>query len=178
MNNNENIQDAAVLVPLYRGEKNELRIVLVHRTNKGIHGGEIALPGGKPHTHDNSLEDTAKREAFEETGMAVEGITILESLPSVETHKSGFRIFPFLATINPPRQWEKDTREIEAVLDMDFSILQCSDIHFQNNDNNVLSKESLAQLPFYQFDSFRIWGATYRILNNIIPRISDGDWEI
>ena len=41
------MQDAAVLIPVYRSIDGELRIVMVLRSDGGVHGGQIAFPGGK-----------------------------------------------------------------------------------------------------------------------------------
>jgi hypothetical protein len=51
--------DAAVLVPLYRDDGGELRVVLVRRADYGVHGGQIAFPGGKREPGDRTLVDTA-----------------------------------------------------------------------------------------------------------------------
>ena len=38
------LQDAAVLVPVYPDEEGRLKLVLIRRSQVGVHGGEIALP--------------------------------------------------------------------------------------------------------------------------------------
>ena len=43
-----NLRDAAVLVPIFRDDAGELHVVLVRRSGFGIHGGQLAFPGGKP----------------------------------------------------------------------------------------------------------------------------------
>ena len=37
--------EASVLVPVYRGATGELRVILIRRSNNGIHGGDLAFPG-------------------------------------------------------------------------------------------------------------------------------------
>jgi 8-oxo-dGTP pyrophosphatase MutT (NUDIX family) len=60
---------AAVLVPVYRDEDGRLRLVLIVRTDRGLHGGQLALPGGKADADDETLMATALREAEEEIGL-------------------------------------------------------------------------------------------------------------
>ena len=36
---------AAVLVPVFRDAAGALRLVLIVRTDRGLHGGQLALPG-------------------------------------------------------------------------------------------------------------------------------------
>jgi 8-oxo-dGTP pyrophosphatase MutT (NUDIX family) len=38
---------AAVVIPVYREQAGDLRLVLVVRGERGVHGGQLALPGGK-----------------------------------------------------------------------------------------------------------------------------------
>ena len=45
-----NLLDAAVLVPVFRDTTGELRLVMIRRTTGGIHGGQLAFPGGRPRT--------------------------------------------------------------------------------------------------------------------------------
>ena len=46
---------AAVLVPVFRDGDGRLRIVLIVRTDHGLHGGQLAVPGGKQDPADESL---------------------------------------------------------------------------------------------------------------------------
>src|SRR5438876_9401012 len=99
------LRDAAVVVPLYRDGAGEVRIVIIRRAERGIHGGQLAFPGGKRDPGDASALDGALRETREEIGLAPEAIEVLEQLPVFETRTTGFRIHPFLARIARPRAW-------------------------------------------------------------------------
>ena len=79
------LQDAAVLVPLFRDDQGELRLVLVRRGEGGIHGGQLAFPGGRREADDRTPLDTAIREACEETGLSRDAIEVLDRLPVIET---------------------------------------------------------------------------------------------
>ena len=57
---------AAVLVPVFRDAAGLLRLVLIVRTDRGLHGGQLAAPGGKVDPGDESLLATALRETEEE----------------------------------------------------------------------------------------------------------------
>jgi len=34
------------------------------------------------------------------------------------------------------------------------------------------------RIPFYRLPPYRLWGATYRILHPLLPRLVAGEWEI
>ncbi|KAF9004221.1 hypothetical protein BDQ17DRAFT_1390265 [Cyathus striatus] len=58
---------AAVLVALFVGRMGDLYVLLSRRaTTLRTYAGDTSLPGGKVDPSDKSLEDTARREAFEE----------------------------------------------------------------------------------------------------------------
>jgi 8-oxo-dGTP pyrophosphatase MutT (NUDIX family) len=100
------MHEAAVLVPVYRARDGELVVVLVRRGEGGVHGGQLALPGGQRDPGDADLTTTALREAEEELGLARDRVELLAALPVVETQTTGFRVAPFLARPpTPPPPW-------------------------------------------------------------------------
>ncbi|KAJ3847371.1 NUDIX hydrolase domain-like protein [Lentinula lateritia] len=61
---------AAVLVALFVGRKGDLYVLLSKRASTlRSFAGDTSLPGGKMDTEDKTIEDTARREAFEEIGL-------------------------------------------------------------------------------------------------------------
>jgi 8-oxo-dGTP pyrophosphatase MutT (NUDIX family) len=171
------IVDAAVLVPLYRDADGGLRIVLVRRTEGGAHGGQIALPGGKRAPEDESLVATALREAHEEIGLVPASVEVLVQLPSVVTMTTRFRIQPFLGRIVPQATWTLDEREIAEVMDVAVGDLARPDARGSSMERFPTWKES-RRIEFFQLGPHRLWGATFRILEPIVPRLMEGDWDL
>ncbi|KAG7097581.1 hypothetical protein E1B28_004918 [Marasmius oreades] len=61
---------AAVLVALFVGRKGDLYVLLSRRSaTLRAYAGDTSLPGGKVDPTDRTLEETARREAFEEIGL-------------------------------------------------------------------------------------------------------------
>jgi 8-oxo-dGTP pyrophosphatase MutT (NUDIX family) len=171
------VVEAAALVPVYRDDGGELQLVLVRRAEGGIHGGQLALPGGKRDVQDRSLLDTALREACEEIGLARSRIHVLAQLPPAETRTTGFRIVPFLARIVRPVQWRPDAREVAEVIEVRLSELIRPGAHAEEV-KQLPGWPAPRPTPFYRVGPYQLWGVTYRIVDPLIPRLLAGEWNI
>ncbi len=170
------MRQAAVLVPLFRDRAGELRLVVVRRAEGGIHGGQLAFPGGKQDPGDASLRDTARREAREEIGLDG-GVEILADLPVASTLTSGYRVAPFLARVAPPPAWRLDDREIAEVLEVPLADLAGR----RARGREVRSFPTWPEpqwVPFYRLGEHKLWGLSYRILKPLVPRLLAGEWPI
>jgi len=169
--------DAAVLIPVYRAMDGELHIVMVLRNPGGVHGGQIAFPGGKHDPEDETLLDTALREVREELGLIVEPSDVLAELPMEQTRTTGYRVFPYLARIAPPRQWQIAEREIAEIIDVKLRDLTHPDAHDKMIDR-FPTWQRAEQVSFYRVGKHRLWGLSYRILHPVIPRLVAGEWNV
>jgi 8-oxo-dGTP pyrophosphatase MutT (NUDIX family) len=169
--------EAGVLVPVYRARTGELMLVLVRRVEGGIHGGQIALPGGKRIQSDASMAETALRETEEEIGLEAANAEILEALPVLETRTTGFRIHPFLARIARPEHWRRDAQEIAEILEVPVAELAAPEARGEEvrRFDNVAEPQLI---HFFHVRSHKLWGATYRILDRLIPRLAGQEWEV
>jgi 8-oxo-dGTP pyrophosphatase MutT (NUDIX family) len=159
----KNLRESAVLVPVFRDAAGQIQIVMVRRAAFGVHGGQLAFPGGKRDPEDESLEATALREAYEE-------------VPSVPV-PSGFCISPFLGRITRPEVWEWQAREIDEVLEIPLFHLADSANHTEE-DWNLPGWPGPRRVPFYHIGAYKLWGASYRIIQPLISRLLAGEWEV
>ena len=167
--------ESAVLVPVYRRD-GDLRLIVVRRAEGGLHGGQLAFPGGKREPEDATLRDTALRESHEEIGLGG-GVEILERLPDSGTLTSGFRVTPFLARIDPPAAWRPDPREIAEVFDVRLADLERPRAHGEELKSFPTWKVPRL-IPFYRVEGHKLWGLTYRILRPLVPRLLAGEWQV
>lgn len=171
------LRPAAVLVPVYRDEEDRLRLVLVRRTAGGVHGGQLALPGGKLERDDRSLVDAAMREAHEEIGLEPERVSVITSLPEVDTWVSGFVISPFLAKIARPVTWRRSPLEIDEVLEVAVDDLLRPGVH-ESSLERFPGWPEPRLISYYRINQHRLWGATYRIVHPLLPRLVAGEWPL
>ena len=89
---------SAVLAPLYEHD-GDLRVVLTRRSsNLRVHSGEVSFPGGRSEP-DETLEETARREAREEIGLDPSGVEIIGELDHLTTITSGSFIVPYVGLL-------------------------------------------------------------------------------
>jgi len=171
------LRESAVLIPVFRNAAGEATLVLVRRGAHGVHGGQLAFPGGKRDPTDASLLATALRETQEEVGLPATAIEVLAALPPVQTRSSGFHIAPFLGRITPPSTWRFSQSEIAEVLEVPLH-------HFTDpaNDGQELwhFPDQLAPelISFWRVGPYHLWGASYRMLLPLLPRLLAGEWEL
>jgi len=169
--------DAAVLIPVYRSQDGELHIVMILRNPGGVHGGQIAFPGGKHDPEDDTMLDTALREVREELGLIVERNDVLAELPMEQTRTTGYRVFPFLARIAVPDRWQIAEREIAAIVDVKLTDLTRRDAH-DKMIGRFPTWEKAQQVSFYRIGEHRLWGLSYRILQPVLARLVAGEWDV
>jgi 8-oxo-dGTP pyrophosphatase MutT (NUDIX family) len=170
-------QEAGVIVPVFRARDNDLCLLLVRRSERGIHGGQIAFPGGKHEAGDESILDTALREVWEEIGVAADCIEILGSLPPAETMTTQFKVFPFLGRMLSPGAWKPAEAEIIEIFEVpvkEFVRPEARGRGMQEFSNWPEPRE----VPFFSLGPHRVWGLTYRILDDLIPRLMAAEWKI
>jgi 8-oxo-dGTP pyrophosphatase MutT (NUDIX family) len=159
---------AAVLVPLYVAG-GELWVLLTRRADHLLHHpGQYAFPGGAKDPEDADEVRTALREAREELGIAEESVMILGHLDDVFT-VTGFVISPVVGALPYPHQLHPDPREVAAVVPVPFSVvanpLLVEEQEFRWQGQRFRS-------PVLHYGPHRIWGATARILQDLVGRLT------
>lgn len=168
------LDDAAVLAPVYRDAAGALRMVFIRRTEGGIHGGQIAFPGGRREPGDASYLETALREAHEEIGLDPARVQVLAELPVITTYSSGFRIHPYLASVQPA-PWRPQAAEVSEVLEVPVDDLAREDLRGESEER-FPGREAPVRIEFLRLGPHRLWGATWRIVQPLLPRLVAGEW--
>jgi 8-oxo-dGTP pyrophosphatase MutT (NUDIX family) len=160
--------DAAVLLPLHGWPEAPGLIFTERRADMRRHAGEISFPGGRKDEGDADLAATALREAEEEIGLAPTRVELCGALPPAATFVTGYRIHPFVGVI--PNPAELDLRpnpdEVETVLA--FSLEGLRDGYAMRR---LVRRGVPIHTPTYEIDGHMIWGATARILGDLLGRL-------
>ena len=159
--------DAAVLVPLYL-EGNALHAVFTRRRDDlRRHAGEISFPGGRQDEGEN-LRLTALREADEEIGLDAGDVEIIGALQPTPTIATDYAIYPFVGLIEPGRRWRPSAAEVAEVLEFPLDRLRAGYAR-----RRLLRRGVPFRTDVYCVDDQLIWGATARIVADLLERVPD-----
>ncbi len=167
-------RQSAVLLPLFADDAGAPHLLFTQRaTTLAHHSGEISFPGGRQDATDLSLEATALREAYEEIGLEPQRVTILGQLPPVFTFVSNYLIAPFLGLVDGPSGAIAPTiNPAEVDLLIDAPLLDLANPAIARVEHWRRLGRSY-QIYFYQLGPHRIWGATARIVYDLLTLLPD-----
>jgi 8-oxo-dGTP pyrophosphatase MutT (NUDIX family) len=167
---------AAVLVPVFRDAEGRLRIVLIVRADRGLHGGQLALPGGKADADDETLLATALREAEEEVGLSPAEVEVIAELASVHSGPTRFEVHPFLARIPADVKWRPSEEEVVEVLTPLVEELGREDVRRELLFTSARFPDGLL-VDGVPVGDHVLWGMTLRLLDDVVPRLLAGEWD-
>ncbi|MFL5895137.1 MAG: NUDIX hydrolase, partial [Thermoleophilaceae bacterium] len=159
--------DAAVLVPLYLDGGALHAVFTKRRDDLSRHAGEISFPGGRQDSPDEDLRLTALREAHEEIGLPPDEVELVGALPPTPTIVTGYRIHPFVGVIKPGHDWTPQPTEVETILE-----LSLEDVIAGYDMKRLVRKGVPFKTPTYTVNGNLIWGATARIVQQLLDRLS------
>lgn len=154
---------AAVLVPIYE-EGGLLRLVLTRRPDDmRTHAGDVVFPGGMIDPSDGGPVDTALREAWEEVGIPPDHVEVLGGLSPATTRSAEMVIVPVVARVRRPRELVPEPGEVEAIIEPAIEDLL---------DDTAWRTETWSghRLWFYEFPEGVLWGATARMVRELLAR--------
>ncbi|MCC6904957.1 MAG: CoA pyrophosphatase [Anaerolineae bacterium] len=166
---------AAVLILLYPSG-DDLVFVLTRRTDSvATHKGQISLPGGAVEPDDRTLFEAALRETCEEIGFCeAHRVERLGSLTPLWVNVSDFVIHPFVGFVPERPTLTPDPAEVARVIEMSLSDLL--DEGLKQIEPWMIRGLKL-DIPFYNLNGDKVWGATAAILSEFEHRLRAVDTD-
>lgn len=164
-----NTKPSAVLVPVFEAA-GEAHLVLTRRGSwMRSHTHQVAFPGGRVEP-DETPEEAALREAWEEVALDPRKVTIVGQLTALSTMSANAAITPFVGVIEGGRPaLTPNPDEVERVFTVPFSELL---------DPEVFREEIWGfgeierSVYFFEVDLDTIWGATARMVFELLNLVT------
>lgn len=163
--NLEKAKKAGVLILFYPDIKNITYFVLILRKSyKGVHSGQVALPGGKIEKNDRDLVHTALRETEEEIGVDMSTIQVLKPMTELYIPPSNFLVKPTVAMVDYLPKFIKEETEVEVIIPVKLGdFLELKPRHGMINTSYVGNKQVMS----FPIKGYTVWGATAMILSEL-----------
>jgi 8-oxo-dGTP pyrophosphatase MutT (NUDIX family) len=170
---------AAVLVPLLPRPEG-LHVLFTERSKElRAHAGQISFPGGSVDPSDADVRAAALREAHEEVGLQREHVEVLGTIDDCPTFVTGYVITPVVGVIDPLAftaagryPWDPSPAEIAALHELplaDFCDPANLRVEMREREGTMF------ELYWYTVRGTVVWGATARILNQLIELAREGE---
>ncbi len=171
---------SAVLVALY-DEDEVARVVLTRRSSElRHHRGEVALPGGRAEEGEDDVV-TALREAEEEVGLDRSLVEPVARLSPLVTFVSGSAIWPVVGRLASPPTLVATTGEVERILTVSLADLLEPGAavveHWRRDPRRPgADAEGFVPMFFYRVPGELVWGATARVLTELLCVATGVPW--
>ena len=159
--------EAAVLVPLVGGGPDPVIVFTERRSDLRRHAGEISFPGGRREGPEEDLLVTAVRESEEEIGLGRDQVELLGALPPIGTFVTNYKVHPFVGLIADDVRLEPNPTEVAAVLRF-----RASELNAAFAMRRLVRMGLPIRTPTYDVGDHLIWGATARILGELLERLA------
>ena len=157
--------EAAVLVPLHGWPERPGLVFTERRHDLRRHAGEISFPGGRRDEGETLLE-TALREAEEEIKLGRDDVEVVGALPPIGTFVTNYKVHPFVGLIEPGLPFEPNPAEVESLI-----VASLEDLRAGYGKRRLVRHGVPFRTDTYVVDDNLIWGATARILGELLERI-------
>ena len=161
------MKTAAVLIGFFEKGNNWYFPLIKRPMHEKNHPGQIALPGGARENNE-TLEETALREAFEEVGIIPNNVEIIGKLTPLPVPVSNYLIYPFVGIINKEPEWKINKDEVAELIILKLDdLIEADDGYSENWD----LRGNKVKVPVFKLSDKTIWGATATVLCEMLDLI-------
>lgn len=157
-------REAAVLALLHPSPAGPSLVLTLRNADLPDHPGQISFPGGA-RDHEESLRETALREANEEVGVKADAVEILGELTPLFIPPSRYCVHPFVGRVDPLPTLVPHEHEVSAVLHV--PLVHLLEANTRVTEEWVLRGQPVT-VPFYRYESHKVWGATAMMLAELV----------
>lgn len=160
----KNCREAGVLALLFPLDDAPTLVLTVRRDHLPDHAGQISFPGGQREA-DETLEETALREAQEEVGLDPSHVEVLGALTPLYIQPSNFCVYPFVGAVPHAPTLRPTDAEVGKILRVPLA-------HLLRPETTVREEWSLrgmpVEVPYFGVEGYKVWGATAMMLSELL----------
>lgn len=132
------------------------------------HTGQVSLPGGRLDHPDESVEQAALREAYEEIGVPSADVEIFGRLTPVPIAVSDHVLHPVVGFASERPNFVVAAGEVQRLIELPIGRLTEADAVRFEERLQPLPPHLLQSVPYFDVDGDRIWGATAMVLAEFV----------
>ncbi len=154
---------SAVLILIYPEDGEPHTVLMLRNSYEGVHSGQVCFPGGAKEKNDQTIENTALREAQEEIGIDESKVKIIGKLSQVYIPPSGYLVQPFVGFTFEKPFFNPDKKEVEALIKTPLKILIDEKI-IKTKNIKLSNGFVMNDTPYFNITGNTVWGATAMML--------------
>ena len=158
-------RQSGVLILFYPNQDLLFLPLILRTTYRGVHSGQVSLPGGGYEAEDRDIIHTALRETEEEIGVTQAEIQVLGRLSPMYVRPSNYVINPTIGWIDHRPSFHIDPHEVDKLIEAPLG-------DFLNPDNKRREiwqlRDRAADVPHFLIQDHVVWGATAMILGELL----------
>lgn len=162
-------REAGALVLLHPHDGEPAVVLTVRRDHLPDHAGQISFPGGQREPEE-SLSDTALREAEEEINLSPASVDVLGPLTPLYIPPSNFCVHPFVGHTTSATSLRPTDAEVEQILQVPLAHLL--DPATCTSETRRLHGRDV-DVPYYDVTGHTVWGATAMMLAEFLAVVRD-----
>lgn len=156
------LKNAGVLILLYPHRRLVYTVFIKRTEYEGVHSGQVSLPGGMFKEEDDSLMNTALREANEETGIDISSVTVIGKLTQLHIPVSNVNVHAFVGVTDSRPVFVHDPAEVQYLIEESLDEL-LNEVNHKTKSMTLFGNEVI--VPYFDIRDNHIWGATAMIIS-------------
>jgi 8-oxo-dGTP pyrophosphatase MutT (NUDIX family) len=168
----DNTLNASVLILLYPQNNSVYTVFIQRQIYDGIHSGQISFPGGKKEPPDESVVQTAMREAKEEIGIDPSGISVIGTLTPLFIPASNIMVTPVIGWMSARPDFHLDFKEVKYLINADLKkLIEPSMVKIKPYE----IRGRIIEVKYFDYENNMIWGATAMILQELLTVVKSAN---
>lgn len=169
------LRAAAALLLVYPHNRSWHVPLTVRGAQLRHHTGQVSLPGGRIDPGE-SIEQAALREAHEEVGIEPSVVEVVGRLTPLPIAVSGHLLHPVLGIAMHRPDFRVAEPEVERLIELPIGRLRDPALVCWEERNRSLPPFERIDVPYFNVEEQRIWGATAMVLSEFLALVGDEEF--